>query len=77
MSLVASTSDRTLIRRELEIREYRSSRDRQWYWRITNRKNGEIEGASSQGYSHRDDCRKNLWRVSGFEPDVSVDEGCA
>ena len=73
--MVASTSERTAIRREFEIRLYRSKNDREWYWQLTNRGNHEIEGASSQGYHNKDDAKTNLWRVTGFEPDVIVDEG--
>ncbi len=75
MPMVASTSERTTIRRELEIRMYRSKNDRQWYWRVINKGNHEIEAASSQGYNDERDATTNLWRMTGFEPDVIVDEG--
>ena len=73
--MVASTSERATIRREFEIRLYRSKNDRQWYWRVINKGNHAIEGASSEGYSDKRDANANLWRLTGFQPDVIVDEG--
>lgn len=75
MAMVASTTERMALRREFLIRVYRSANNREWYWNQTNRGNREIEASSSQGYKNKDDCTKNLWRVTGFEADVVVDEG--
>lgn len=77
MGMVASTSERTKIRSELVVRVYRSKNDRKWYWNLTNKGNREIEGASSEGYNEQRDCMTNLWRVTGFEPDIIIDAGDA
>ncbi|MCH9637762.1 MAG: hypothetical protein K0U16_07460 [Gammaproteobacteria bacterium] len=77
MSIVASTSERVKVASELHKRVYRSAIDREWYWQMKNKKNHEIEGASCQGYKNKEDCVFNLLRVTGFEPDVIVDEGAS
>lgn len=75
MKGVASIEDRQKVREEVLVRIYRSKHDGQWYWQIKNKGNHEVEGSSSEGYADRRDCEKNLMRMTGFEPDLVVDEG--
>ncbi len=75
MSMVAATSERVLVRQEFLVRIFRSANNQDWYWNMTNKANNKIEGATSEGYGNKTDCIDNLWRVTGFEPDLIIDLG--
>lgn len=74
MAIVASTAERISVRSELDVRVYRSGNDTKWYWQMINKGNRENEGASGQGFVEKRSCLENLYRVTGFQPDVIVDE---
>jgi len=38
-----------------------------WRWNMTDPRNAETIGASTQGYTHRGDCYANLDRVTGLD----------
>lgn len=71
---VASVEDRKQVRSEVLVRVYKSRADGQWRWQIKNRGNHEIEGAACEGYVDRRYCEENLMRITGFTPDVIIDE---
>jgi uncharacterized protein YegP (UPF0339 family) len=35
-------------------------------WRMTDRRNGEIVAASTEGYKNKSDCEANLYVVTGW-----------
>lgn len=47
--------------------------DEDFYWRQTDRRNGEIVGGSTEGYSRAIDCLHNLFVVTGWH---TFDEDC-
>jgi hypothetical protein len=40
--------------------------DGDFYWRQTDRRNGEVVGSASEGYSRAIDCLHNLFVVTGW-----------
>ncbi len=41
---------------------YKSDKDSKWYWNRKCKDNGDIVGASSQGYHNKSDCEDNAER---------------
>ena len=48
-------------------------KDGDFYWRQTDKRNGKIVGASTEGYWKADDCLSNLYTVTGWD---TFDEDC-
>lgn len=56
-------------RENYKIQVVKSAADGDYRWRITDRRNGKIVGAASEGYTSEKHCVDNLYTITGWVPD--------
>lgn len=55
-------------RENYRIEKYQDSAG-EWRWRMVDKRNGKIVGASTEGYAREGACEGNLVTVTGWEAD--------